>query len=74
MGARPLSRKIDEIIRVPLSKKILFDRLRDCVIDITVRDGVVDFAIRHSEDDAVALTPKIDEKGYIILDQFKPRQ
>jgi ATP-dependent Clp protease ATP-binding subunit ClpA len=74
MGARPLSRKIDEIIRVPLSKKILFDRLRDCVIDITVRDGVVDFAIRNNEDDAVALTPKIDEKGYIILDQFKPRQ
>ena len=74
MGARPLSRKIDEIIRVPLSKKILFDRLRDCVIDITVRDGIIDFAIRNSEDDAVALTPKIDEKGYIILDQFKPRQ
>ena len=74
MGARPLSRKIDEIIRVPLSKKILFDRLRDCVIDITVRDGMIDFAIRNSEDDAVALTPKIDEKGYIILDQFKPRQ
>jgi len=62
------------LIRVPLSKKILFDRLRDCVIDITVRDGVVDFAIRNNEDDAVALTPKIDEKGYIILDQFKPRQ
>jgi ATP-dependent Clp protease ATP-binding subunit ClpA len=74
MGARPLSRKIDEIIRVPLSKKILFDRLRDCVIDITVRDAVIDFAIRNNEDDAVALTPKIDEKGYIILDQFKPRQ
>jgi len=74
MGARPLSRKIDEIIRVPLSKKILFDQLRDCVIDITVRDGVIDFAIRNNEDDATAMTPKIDEKGYIILDQFKPRQ
>jgi ATP-dependent Clp protease ATP-binding subunit ClpA len=74
MGARPLSRKIDEIIRVPLSKKILFDRLRDCVIDITVHDGVVDFAIRNNQDDATAMTPKIDEKGYIILDQFKPRQ
>jgi ATP-dependent Clp protease ATP-binding subunit ClpA len=73
MGARPLSRKIDEIIRVPLSKKILFDRLRDCVIDITERDGVIDFAIRNN-DDAEAITPKIDEKGYIILDQFKPRQ
>jgi len=74
MGARPLSRKIDEIIRVPLSKKILFDRLRDCVIDITERDGVIDFAIRNNEDDAAAMTPKIDEKGYIILDRFKPKQ
>jgi ATP-dependent Clp protease ATP-binding subunit ClpA len=74
MGARPLSRKIDEIIRVPLSKKILFDRLRDCVIDITVRDGMIDFAIRNNQDDAEVMTPKIDEKGYIILNQFKPRQ
>ena len=32
MGARPLSRKIDELIRVPLSKKILFEQLRDCQI------------------------------------------
>ena len=42
MGARPLSRKIDELIRVPLSKRILFDRLTDC--DITadfVADKVV---------------------------------
>jgi ATP-dependent Clp protease ATP-binding subunit ClpA len=42
MGARPLSRKIDELIRVPLSKRILFDRLADC--DITadiVKDKVV---------------------------------
>jgi ATP-dependent Clp protease ATP-binding subunit ClpA len=30
MGARPLNRKIDELIRVPLSKKILFENLRDC--------------------------------------------
>ena len=29
MGARPLSRKIDELIRVPLSKKILFEKLRN---------------------------------------------
>jgi ATP-dependent Clp protease ATP-binding subunit ClpA len=32
MGARPLSRKIDELIRVPLSKKILFDNLCDCSV------------------------------------------
>jgi ATP-dependent Clp protease ATP-binding subunit ClpA len=38
MGARPLSRKIDELIRVPLSKKILFDRLSNCDISVSL-DG-----------------------------------
>ena len=30
MGARPLGRKIDELIKVPLSKKILFEKLSNC--------------------------------------------
>lgn len=34
MGARPLSRKIDELLRVPLSKKILFERLSDCSVQV----------------------------------------
>ena len=29
MGARPLSRKIDELIRIPLSKRILFERIKN---------------------------------------------
>ena len=37
LGARPLARKIDELIRVPLSKKILFEQIKDanvmCLID-----------------------------------------
>jgi ATP-dependent Clp protease ATP-binding subunit ClpA len=45
MGARPLSRKIDELIRVPLSKKILFDRLSDCDITVSVTDDVVQFDV-----------------------------
>jgi ATP-dependent Clp protease ATP-binding subunit ClpA len=49
MGARPLGRKIDELIRVPLSKKILFDRLRDCSIHATVVDGKIDFNIQVVE-------------------------
>jgi ATP-dependent Clp protease ATP-binding subunit ClpA len=32
MGARPLNRKIDELIRVPLSKRILFERIKDTTI------------------------------------------
>lgn len=32
MGARPLARKIDEAVRVPLSKRILFERVRSANI------------------------------------------
>ena len=45
MGARPLNRKIDELIRVPLSKRILFDQLTDCDITLDLTDGVIDFAV-----------------------------
>ena len=46
LGARPLARKIDELVRVPLSKKILFEKIKDanvmCVIDPDT--GEIDFA------------------------------
>ncbi len=46
LGARPLARKIDELVRVPLSKKILFEKIKDanvmCVIDPD--SGEIDFA------------------------------
>ena len=46
LGARPLARKIDELVRVPLSKKILFEKIKDanvmCVIDPDTGD--IDFA------------------------------
>jgi ATP-dependent Clp protease ATP-binding subunit ClpA len=45
MGARPLSRKIDQLIRVPLSKKILFDRLADCDITAGMQGNDVIFDI-----------------------------
>jgi len=43
MGARPLARKIDELIRIPLSRKILFENLRDCTVKITVQDSELVF-------------------------------
>jgi ATP-dependent Clp protease ATP-binding subunit ClpA len=50
MGARPLSRKIDELIRVPLSKKMLFDRLENCVITAVMKaDDVVEFDIEQDQ-------------------------
>lgn len=48
MGARPLSRKIDELIRVPLSKKILFERLTDCTVGVDAVDGKIEFTVEHT--------------------------
>jgi ATP-dependent Clp protease ATP-binding subunit ClpA len=43
MGARPLARKIDELIRVPLSKKILFERIKNSTINTSMIDGKIEF-------------------------------
>jgi ATP-dependent Clp protease ATP-binding subunit ClpA len=64
MGARPLNRKIDEMLRVPLSKKILFDRLENCNINATMIDDQIKFVV-----DATPLLPMIDKQGYIVLDK-----
>jgi ATP-dependent Clp protease ATP-binding subunit ClpA len=45
MGARPLGRKIDELIRVPLSKKVLFDRLADCDITANLVNDQIEFDV-----------------------------
>lgn len=45
MGARPLARKIDELIRVPLSKKILFERIKHVDIAAKMTDGKIEFVI-----------------------------
>ena len=68
MGARPLARKIDELIRVPLSKKILFEGLKDCAIHCNLNDTVVSFELENPEP-----VPVVNEEGYIVLDQFKPK-
>jgi ATP-dependent Clp protease ATP-binding subunit ClpA len=67
MGARPLGRKIDELIRVPLSKRILFDRLENCGIHAVMKDDLVEFVIEIPTSTAV-----VTEDGYIVLDQIKP--
>jgi ATP-dependent Clp protease ATP-binding subunit ClpA len=69
MGARPLSRKIDELVRVPLSRKILFEGLHDCNVRCIMTDGAIQFIV----EDPARAEAKIDEKGYIVLEQFKPR-
>ena len=68
MGARPLGRKIDELIRVPLSKRILFDRLENCTIHAVMKDDAVEFVTEISASSAV-----VTEDGYIVLDQITPK-
>jgi len=64
MGARPLSRKIDELIRVPLSKRILFDQIKDCsILAIMVADELM-FVTKP----LAGPLPIVDGKGYILLD------
>ena len=69
MGARPLARKIDELIRVPLSKKILFEQIKDsnvmCVIDEDTNK--IDFAVQPKGqakvgDDGIIEVEEVDTK------------
>jgi ATP-dependent Clp protease ATP-binding subunit ClpA len=67
MGARPLGRKIDELIRVPLSKRILFDRLENCAIHAVIKDDLVEFVTEIPASSVV-----VTEDGYIVVDQLNP--
>ena len=63
MGARPLQRKINELIKVPLSKKILFDNI------IPGSTIIVDFNNQFVfQSIASDVQHRIDENGYIILE------
>jgi ATP-dependent Clp protease ATP-binding subunit ClpA len=55
MGARPLNRKIDELIRVPLSKRILFDQLTDCTLNVMLNGDRIEFETAVKTETAVPL-------------------
>lgn len=62
MGARPLGRKIDELIRVPLSKKILFERIKDANIMANLEGDEIIFTITNKQ------TARIGEDGIIQIE------
>jgi ATP-dependent Clp protease ATP-binding subunit ClpA len=62
MGARPLARKIDELIRVPISKKILFEQIKNANIMANLVDGKIEFAVTNKA------TAKIGEDGIIQVE------
>jgi len=55
MGARPLNRKIDELIRVPLSKRILFDQLTDCTLNVVLDGDKIEFETAIKTETSVPL-------------------
>ena len=62
MGARPLARKIDELIRVPLSKKILFERIKNSIITAVINDeGVIEYNVVQKS------TARVGEDGIIEI-------
>ena len=62
MGARPLSRKIDEVVRVPLSKRILFNQLRDCEMTVDFHDNEVEFTVTPDS------TAHVDSDGFVRVE------
>ena len=63
MGARPLSRKIDELIRVPLSKKILFERVKDSIVHVNLVDDIITFEVQQK------ITAVVGEDGIITTQE-----
>jgi len=45
MGARPLARKIDELIRVPLSKKIVFENVKNSNVFAILNGDEIEFTV-----------------------------
>jgi ATP-dependent Clp protease ATP-binding subunit ClpA len=69
MGARPLARKISDLIKVPLSKKILFENIpANTVIEVDWTENKFEFT---AVDTFTANVPTVDENGYIVLDSVQ---
>ena len=69
MGARPLARKINDLIKVPLSKKILFETVpANSIIEVNWTEEGFDFAVI---DTFTPILPMVDLNGYIVLDSVQ---
>jgi ATP-dependent Clp protease ATP-binding subunit ClpA len=69
MGARPLSRKINELIKVPLSKKILFEHVENgSVITADWVEDKVAFTIVSPPTIDLLENKTVDENGFIVVE------
>jgi ATP-dependent Clp protease ATP-binding subunit ClpA len=66
MGARPLQRKINDSIKVPLSKKILFENVTEgTTIIVDFCENKFDFQTVETSN----FQHRVDENGYIVLEE-----
>ena len=68
MGARPLARKISELIKVPLSKKILFDHIDSAsIVTVDWANDEIKFTIIAPKLDLLE-NKTVDENGFIVVE------
>jgi ATP-dependent Clp protease ATP-binding subunit ClpA len=64
MGARPLARKINDLIKVPLSKKILFESIDiDSIITVDYENNEFTFSVN-----TIVQPAGVDDNGYKFLE------
>lgn len=69
MGARPLSRKIGELIKVPLSKKILFENIENnSIVTVDYADNEIKFVVIPPSPIDLLENKTVDENGYIVVE------
>ena len=69
MGARPLARKINDLIKVPLSKKILFDKVPNMsTITIDYDNENVSFVVLEPLPMDLLENKTVDENGFIVVE------
>jgi ATP-dependent Clp protease ATP-binding subunit ClpA len=67
MGARPLARKIDSLIKVPVSKKILFEAVEaGSVIAVDYHEEQVKFVVVAPAPVDLLTNKTVDEQGFIV--------
>ena len=59
MGARPLARKIDELIRVPISKKIVFEQIKNANLTAVLDQDTIKYTVSQKQ------TAKVNSNGII---------
>ena len=69
MGARPLARKINDLIKVPLSKKILFENIEHgSVVTVDWIDDAINFTVIAPPPIDLLENKTVDENGFIVVE------